>query len=252
MNSPIKPSPLLNTNAVENLILKDAPWSFTHGAEKDYMGFGLIYFCITYILRARVAVCLGSGGGFVPRILRQAQRDGGIGDESRTILIDANMPSAGFGFPQYLEEDSFFRTSYPEIEIIVKTTKDAAEMFEANQIQIDYLHIDADHTLDGCLFDYETYRKFMARDFMITIHDTRFSPGVAKAIEVIRRKEDIELINLNNLAYGLAIIKPVGRAGAISHTLAKAQAFAKHPVPHLTSKAQMVLSRVAGMFKGKA
>jgi pyruvate/2-oxoacid:ferredoxin oxidoreductase beta subunit len=234
------------------LILKDAPWSFTHGTERDYMGLGLVYYCITYMLRARVAVCLGSGGGFVPRILRQAQRDGGIGDVSRTILIDANKPSAGFGSPRYLDTNSFFRTSYPEIEIIVKTTKDAAEMFGAKRIQIDYLHIDADHTFDGSLFDYETYRKFMARDFVITMHDTRFSPGVAKTIEVIRRKEDIELIDLNNLAYGLAIIKPAGRAGAISHALAKAQAFAKHPLPHLTSKAQMLLSKVAGIFKGKA
>lgn len=245
-------SSLLNADTVQNVILKASPWAFTHGTEKEYLGLGLLYYSFMYVLRARVAVCLGSGGGFVPRIMRQAQRDLGMADESRTILVDANKPSVGFGSPQYLETDSFLRTSFPDIEIMVKTTEEAAETFRANRTRIDYLHIDADHTFEGCLFDYETYRPFMAKDFMITVHDTRFSPGVAQAVAEIRRKEDIELIDLNNLAYGLAIIKPAGKAGVVSHTLAKAQAFLKHPMPHLESKVQKVFSRVAGAFRGSA
>jgi hypothetical protein len=243
----IQPS-LLNADYLDKVILQGAPWAFTHGTEKNYMGLGLIYYCITYIMRARVAVCLGSGGGFVPRIMRQAQRDAGIADISKTILIDSNDPTVGFGSPEYLESDSFLKTSFPDIDIIVKTTKDAAEIFRSNRTRIDYLHIDADHTFEGSLFDYETYRAFMSRKFMITMHDTRFSPGVSKTIAEIRRKEDIELIDLNNLAYGLAIIKPAAKINPFSHTFAKAQALMKHPGPHLASKVQKALHQFSRVF----
>ena len=36
---------------------------------------GMIYYSLAYSLKARTCVNLGSGGGFVPRMLRQAQRD---------------------------------------------------------------------------------------------------------------------------------------------------------------------------------
>jgi hypothetical protein len=244
-----KPASLLNTEFLEQMLLKDAPWSFTHGVQKQFLGLGLVYYCITYILRARVAVCLGSGGGFVPRIMRQAQRDAGIGEKSRTILIDADDPTVGFGSPEYLHADSFFRTSYPEIELMVKTTKEAAEMFRSSRPRINYLHIDANHSFEGCLFDYETYRGFMASEFVITMHDTRFSPGVMQAIEEISKKEDIELINLNNLAYGLAIIKPASKVNPVKHAISKAQAFFRHPAMHIATKAQKELFRISRLFR---
>lgn len=61
----------------------------------------------TFLLRAKLAVCLGSGGGFVPRLTRQAQRDLGIATHGRTILVVANRPEAGWGAPARLRQRRF-------------------------------------------------------------------------------------------------------------------------------------------------
>src|SRR5437660_12068466 len=118
---------LLNKDLITELLTRDAAWEWSHGADGDYLGMGLLYYSLVYALKAKVAVCLGSGGGFVPRLMRQAQRDLGIAAVSRTILIDANKPEAGWGAPEWPAEDSFFRTHFPDVEIIIDTTRNAAE-----------------------------------------------------------------------------------------------------------------------------
>src|SRR5256885_7435483 len=95
-------SELLNKDVIGEYLMRDAPWSGSHGADQDYLGMGLLYYAIVYALKAQIAVCLGSGGGFVPRVMRQAQRDLGIGETSQTILVDGNHPAAGWGSPTWL------------------------------------------------------------------------------------------------------------------------------------------------------
>ena len=91
---------LLDRELIAELLTREAPWSDSHGAHDAYLSAGLLYYTLTYAMRAEVAVCLGSGGGFVPRLMRQAQRDAGIAERSRTILVDGNVPDAGWGAPQ--------------------------------------------------------------------------------------------------------------------------------------------------------
>src|SRR5262245_38832527 len=69
---------LVDSRVISELLTREAPWHESHGADGAYLGMGLLYYALTYSLRADVAVCLGSGGGFVPRLMRQAQRDLGI------------------------------------------------------------------------------------------------------------------------------------------------------------------------------
>src|ERR1700686_421866 len=125
--------PLINRGLIAQALTHEAPWCGSHGAEDDYLGMGLVYYGITYMLRARIAVCLGSGGGFVPRLMRQAQRDLEQADHSRTILVDANRPEAGWGSPAWLSPTSFFRQSYGDVEIVLQTTEAAARKFFAPQ-----------------------------------------------------------------------------------------------------------------------
>ena len=198
---------LLNTQYLNGIILANCAFSEGHGARKDYLGLGVLYYSFVHLLRAKVAVCLGSGGGFVPRIMRQAQRDLGIEKSSRTIVIDADRPELRYGHPDYLHDGSFLKQLFPAIEIIIKPTKDAADIFLENGIKINYLHIDADHSFSGSLSDYETYRPLMAEIFVITLHDTNLD-GVAKTVEHIRKKEDVEVIDFSYLWGGLAVVKP--------------------------------------------
>lgn len=199
---------LLNKDYLNRTILANCSFSEGHGVRSDYLGLGMLYYAFVHLLHAKVAVCLGSGGGFVPRIMRQAQRDLDIEKNSRTIVIDADKPKLSYGRPDYLHERSFLRELFPDIEIVVRTTKEAADMFIKNSIKIDYLHIDADHSFNGSLSDYKTYRALMAENFIITLHDTN-TDGVSKTIEQIRKEEvDVEVIDFDYLWGGLAIVKP--------------------------------------------
>lgn len=203
---------LLNRDLILRNLTHDAPWCGSHGADGAYLGMGLIYYGIVYMKQAKVAVCLGSGGGFVPRMMRQAQRDLGIADRSKTILVDANRPEAGWGAPTWLEPNSFFRQNYGDIELIITSTREAANKYFTEQaITIDYLHIDADHSFEACLEDFRIYRRFLRKDSFVTLHDTNFNgAGVKHVVEYLRTRSDCEVIDVQNVGCGTALVQVVG------------------------------------------
>ena len=80
---------LLNSDFITSHVTGGDPWCVSHGAEEDTpeLGAGILYYALAYAHRARTCVCLGSGGGYVPRLMRQAQRDLHL-EDSRTFLVD--------------------------------------------------------------------------------------------------------------------------------------------------------------------
>lgn len=158
------------------------PYRWTHGATKDHMGDGLLIYSIIQMMRYKVCVCLGSGGGFIPRIMTQARidlHDQGIfegdkdynwGNIGVTYLVDA---ANGIGGDiDYLEEKSFFRHIFIP-RFINDTTENAYYNFFVKQdIQIDYLHIDAGHSYEDVKQDFELYSKLLSPHGVISIHDT--------------------------------------------------------------------------------
>ena len=194
-----------NKALMNKVLIHDEHWG--HGANEDFLGFGILYYGFVHLLKAKVVVCLGSGGGFVPRVMYQAQFDLGL-NKSRTILIDANKPEVGWGSPEYLYENSFLRKVCPNIEIWNMTTEDAHKAFIAQELKIDYLHIDADHSFKGVMADFNRYLPLMSKDYVITLHDTNTPrSGLRKALQYIRKTPGIEVIDFNNLWAGLAIVK---------------------------------------------
>lgn len=158
------------------------PYRWTHGATKDHLGDGLLIYSIIQMMRFKVCVCLGSGGGFIPRIMTQARLDlydQGIfegdnnrnwGDIGATYLVDADNGIGGN--INYSEEESFFRTFFTP-RFIKDTTENAYYNFFIKQdIQIDYLHIDAGHSYEDVKKDFELYSKILAPNGIISIHDT--------------------------------------------------------------------------------
>ena len=199
---------LVDSELVETLLTRESPWCGMHGAQDGYVGTGLLYYTLTYATRAEIAVCLGSGGGFVPRLMRQAQRDAGIADASRTILVDGNMPEAGWEAPQWLDPESFFRVNYPDVEIILARTSDAAAALAAQGVQINYLHIDADHSFEGCLDDFVRYRPLLHPGSLVTLHDTNYpGAGVRYVLEHLRARADCDLLDLVEASTGTALLR---------------------------------------------
>ena len=209
-------STLIDPAFIASTLTADDPWCSSHGAGPDsgQLGAGILYYGLAYATKARTCVCLGSGGGFVPRLMRQAQRDLAIAG-SRTILVDGaqHVPQdrkAIWGSPSWLDASSRFRVNYPDVEIILALTENALrEVFLPQHVIIDYLHIDADHHYDGVRRDWDLFHPLLAPNGVITLHDTvnyREPCGVPRLVEEIRATGTYEVINLP-IAYGTAIVK---------------------------------------------
>lgn len=198
-------TPLLNQN-ITNLLVKESPWKESHGADNSgFLGAGLFYYTIPYMSKAKTCVCLGTGGAFVPRMMRQAQRDLNMRG-SKTIVVDGDM--GGYGRPKWLKENSVFRANFPDVEIIIDTTENVA-IEKKDSWKIDYLHIDADHSYEGCMADFRNYYPMMSKNGIITIHDTgrkRCDLPCRLSVKTLR-KEGYNIVNFFNIGGGFAVVQ---------------------------------------------
>jgi hypothetical protein len=174
-----------DVNGNDIVELKKVPYRWTHGATDLTLGDGLLIYSIIHYMRAKVCVCLGSGGGFIPRIMTQARvdlydsqifegnRDYNWGDIGVTYVVDADNGIGGN--VDWKNEDSFFRkTFYPRV--IFDTTENAFyNHFVKEDIKIDYLHIDAGHSFEDVKRDFELYKNILSPNGIISIHDTDVS-----------------------------------------------------------------------------
>ena len=169
-------------NNITNNGDKPVPYRWTHGATDLHMGDGIVVYSMIQHMRAKNCVCIGSGGGYIPRIITQARLDlhqQGIfegngdynwGDIGSTYVVDA---CNGIGGPNDLEnEDSFYRTHfYPRF---IKSTSEEAyyNFFIRQDIKIDFLFIDGDHSYEGVKLDFNLYSTILSDNGVIIIHDT--------------------------------------------------------------------------------
>jgi hypothetical protein len=208
---------MIDHRPVKDTLISNDPWAVSHGyiASCGFLGTNLLYYTLAYMLPALTAVVLGSGGGVVPRFIAEAQRD--IPDSTfqkkrRLILIDADNNDKGFGAPLYHNNpDHPLHKNFPEIEVWKMTTDEAISHLKQRGLEIDYLHIDADHTFIQSLKDLEGYLPLMSEDFIITLHDTalghlemhhdgcipRLIAHLRKEMEKGGRYEHLEMINFN-------------------------------------------------------
>lgn len=162
--------------------LTPVPYRWTHGASNFHIGDGLLIYSIIQLMRYKNVVCLGSGGGFIPRIMTQARYDLydqeiftgdnqiNLGDIGATYLVDA-CNGVG-GKVSYDDKDSFFIKQFTP-RFIKDTTENAFYNFFVKQdIKIDFLHIDAGHSYEDVKKDFELYSTLLNPKGMISIHDT--------------------------------------------------------------------------------
>lgn len=158
------------------------PYRWTHGATDLHMGDGIIIYALIQHLRSKNCVCVGSGGGYIPRIMTQARIDlhkQGIfegngdynwGDIGSTYVVDA---CNGVGGDTDIDnEESFYRKNfYPRF---IKDTSENAyyNFFVLQDIKIDFLFIDGDHSYEGVKRDFELYTQLLTENGVIIIHDT--------------------------------------------------------------------------------
>ena len=157
-------------------------YRWTHGATDFHIGDGMLIYSIIQLMRYKTVVCLGSGGGFIPRIMTQARldlhdqeifkgsKDLSLGDIGVTYLVDAGNGIGGD--IDYNEKESFFR--YQFIPKFIKDTTENAfyNYFVKKDIKIDFLHIDAGHSYDNVKQDFKLYSTLLSENGIISIHDS--------------------------------------------------------------------------------
>ncbi|KAL3912062.1 MAG: hypothetical protein SGILL_007033, partial [Bacillariaceae sp.] len=213
------PKTLLNLDLIKNTLLKEAPWAESHGANHDtFLGGALLYYAYAYAFQAKTIVVLGSGGGFVPRVLKQAQRDleaSGRTGPFHLYLVDAHLPQAGWGSTFYADNmDTIMRKNYNDIHYIFNLTDDGYHILKDRGIKIDYLHVDADHGFHQSWKDFDNYSKLLADRAVVSIHDTCRDEnrschvtGVAQTVDKVRSEMDargLDLMDAHYLYRGLA------------------------------------------------
>lgn len=215
----------LKTHLTNNLD-EPIPYRWTHGATDLHLGDGLVLYALIQHMRAKNCVCIGSGGGFIPRIMTQARKDlheqgiftgdPGIswGDIGVTYVVDA---CNGIGGPNDLErETSFFRSVF-QPRFIKATSEEAYyNFFVPQDIKIDVLFIDGDHSYEGVKLDFELYSKLLAPKGVVILHDSDenysnsliisedakkdYHPfdGPAKFVKELQENPEWNLVNLFN------------------------------------------------------
>jgi hypothetical protein len=205
---------------------KSLPYLWTHGATESHMGDGIVVYSLVQHMRAKVCVCIGSGGGFVPRIITQARidlynqkvfegnPDYNWGDIGVTYLVDACNGIGGL--TDIDDENSFFRRVFHP-RLIKSTSVEAYYNFFVRQdIKIDFLFIDGDHSYEGVKKDFELYSKILSDSGVIVLHDTDSNfeetllvsedskkdhhsfDGPSKLVEELQQSPEWNLINLHN------------------------------------------------------
>ena len=136
---------ILNYDYIKKHITKndgteDVPYRWSHGATDKHLGDGILIYSL---------ICLGSGGGFIPRIMTQARHDLSVegfydevgmewGDNGSTYVVDACNKFNGV--VDWEKEDSFFRKHFHPKFIKQTTEKAYYDFFVKQDIKIDLLH----------------------------------------------------------------------------------------------------------------
>jgi len=208
------------------ILLQPIKYRWSHGATDLHLGDGLLIYSLIQFSRAKVCVCIGSGGGFIPRLMTQSRKDlweQGVftgnnstewGDIGTTIIVDADNGVGGC--TDWTDENSFLRNHF-QPQLLLETSEQAFyDYFVRQDIKIDYLHIDGDHSYEGVKRDFDLYSTIMSENSIITIHDTdqkyhdtflvtesakkdyQSFDGPAKFVKELEKNSDWNLVNLKN------------------------------------------------------
>ena len=238
---------ITNQNYIESNITTDngkkLPFLWTHGATNSHLGDGIVVYSMIQHMRYKNCVCIGTGGGYIPRIMTQARIDlhkQGIfegnptyswGDIGTTYVVD---PCNGDGGDSNIcDMEGFYqKTFFPRF---IKETSEKAyyDFFVREDIMIDLLFIDGDHSYEGVKKDFDLYSKRLNPNGLIMVHDSDSSysetliisedskkdffpfDGPSKLVEELKNNDEwvvMDLFNFGNIkdkpsSTGITIIK---------------------------------------------
>jgi len=143
--------------------------------------------------------------------MRQAQMDLEV-EMSETYLVDAVLPEAGYGGPEvpmgWIDDNSLLRREFGDIVVLSCLSSAAATgYFAKNRTAIDYLHIDADHSFNAALADFEMYLPLLKPSAFVTFHDTAIDSVHSVLATILGKYPRYQCLDLPDVGAGLAILR---------------------------------------------
>jgi len=195
---------------LNNIIDTSVPFAWSHGAKDEYLGTGLMYYSLIYINKLVNVLIFGTGGGFVPSIIRQAHNDLNIGK----ITIVDNLSGIG-------DESNHARQTYRKIKNNFVWHKTSTEDFCISYfkkppiVYFDYIHIDANHDFEYVYTDLKYGWKMLKTGGFITVHDTDINSGLTgpnSAVKYFITNQKAEILNIfTENSNGLTILRKINQ-----------------------------------------
>lgn len=195
----------------------DTPWDELHYVQYHGDTIPLVEGIIK-VNKPELCVCIGTGDGCIPRVLRESQIASGNAN-GKMVLIDLGE-TMGAMPEQIHDPNSVFRTVYPDIDVFKGySVPDGITYLRNNNLdKIDVLWIDGDHSFNGAYSDFVSYAPMVKEDGYIFMHDIAPNGanapqpdwcGVDQALSLIQRNYGNKYECLTILSgFGLAILKP--------------------------------------------
>lgn len=136
------------------------------GNSEYSFGFGLIHYALIRNIRPERVLCVGSLKGYMPAICALACKDEGIGKVE--FVDEGGVNWGGGGVWQGLTDLRAYWAPLG-IEDWVETHVTRIEDYELGQYQ--YVHLDADHSYEGCKRQFELIWPHLDRGGLFTFHD---------------------------------------------------------------------------------
>ena len=95
---------ILNHEYIEKEITtnqeKDFRYRWSHGATDKHIGDGMILYSLMYFFKPKVSVCLGSGNGYIPRIMSK------VNDDIENLSVDVTCYEDAES-EEYISDDEY-------------------------------------------------------------------------------------------------------------------------------------------------
>lgn len=191
---------------------RQLPWhkhqfSTGHGITKSNIGLLELYSRHFPAQNIGPIVVIGSGSGLVPMFLDGLRNSN---NDPTVFLIDAGLPSAGFGHPWgpqgWAYSDSDLHKFHYGIIVMYTKSEDGLKYFKTNEFTPSYIFIDANHDEKFVLDDLNDSSEILAESGRIILHDANLESVDSAIQKFLTLNDKFRVIEQSNLGAGVKVL----------------------------------------------
>lgn len=142
--------------------------------------YGLLLYTLVRIFKPERCLEIGCFLGYSALCIARGLRDNGNGGHLTCVDNESHLQYKGG--TQKTRENLAEAELSQFAEVIKSTSKDFFANTLLDEESFDFIHVDGDHTFEGCMFDLRNSWRKLKRKGILVVHDTLFLPFVKKAM----------------------------------------------------------------------